>query len=187
MKIELKPRDIKPQLPLKHKSYWVFWALGAILALILLVLLVNRIRSRLDERERKAAPEPPKTPAHIIAGRRLSQLQNEHYPARHAYRVYHFALSEIVREYLQNRYAFPALESTTAEITAYIRRKYPQGLDERMVQDILAPCDYVKFAGFTPSQEDAEALLPLAVELVERTREDRYTSPTPVQTSEVSS
>ena len=187
VKIDLKPRDIKPPLPLMHKSYWVFWALGALLALILVVLLINRIRNRLDERERKALPEPPKTPAHIIAFRRLAQLENEHYPARQAFRVYHFALSEIVREYLQNRYHFPALESTTSEIEAYIRRTYPQGLDERMVRDVLHPCDYVKFAGFTPSEDDAEALMPLAKELVERTRADRFSSSDTVPKSEVSS
>jgi len=96
------------------------------------------------------------------------------------YREYHFTLSEITREYIENRWGFPAREYTTDEITAYIRRHYPQGLDERLASDILSPCDMVKFASFSPSQEEADKLLALAYLLVNRTkREEGSLSPLP--------
>ncbi len=171
-KIELKlePKDIKPPAPLMVRTYWLLYALLALLGLVVVAYVFARIKEHKQARALHK-PAPPPEPAHVIALRRLEQLKESNYIAKRNFKLFYFLLSDIIREYLQNRYRFPAKEYTTSEILDYIRKNYPPNLDERMVNDILTPCDLVKFAGFTSSEEEAERLLGLAYELIERTRE----------------
>ncbi len=86
-------------------------------------------------------------------------------------REYHFQLSEIFRRYLQDRFAFPALDWTTEEIAAYLYENPVLGNALRKRTDaVLRQTDRVKFAR---SLDDAPAdPMPDVVQLIRSTAPD---------------
>jgi hypothetical protein len=72
-------------------------------------------------------------------------------------------LADVVRQYLQMRYALPALERTTSEILAAIEESSELGSRERvLVQELLNSCDVVKFAGALNGPDECRQLMRLA-------------------------
>lgn len=137
-------------------------AVAATTALTLLAVLVLR-RWILPRRFEK-----PKVPAHVTAYGRLEALRpalQVDEPARDVF----FALSEILREYLGNRYDFDALELTTREAMARLDGVDLQGVRPAEIEDVLAFADLVKFAKAPASRADAEDAFRRTRELVDRT------------------
>lgn len=117
-------------------------ALGAALLVVLIVWLVRRLRRRGG----KLAQAEPDEPPDIRALRRLVGPELEAWLFRQEAKPYYSELTDIVREYLEGRFHFPALERTTTEILADLR-----GLDlkghEDFLADLLRVADRAKFAG----------------------------------------
>jgi hypothetical protein len=78
-------------------------------------------------------------------------------------------LSEIVRVYLGRRYEFPALDSTSSEIRAYLRRRAGTEAALEILDDWLRVSDMVKYAGYQPPEEEARAAVAEARELIAAT------------------
>ena len=75
-----------------------------------------------------------------------------------------------MRRYLGGVRGFDAIEMTSDEILAYLR-KYPlAGVTFVEVERLLRECDLVKFARYVPAHEESDEILALAVSLVERGR-----------------
>lgn len=81
-----------------------------------------------------------------------------------------FELSEIVRAYLGRRLRFDALDLTSEELLAELRRRRLLGLDLLEISDELSWQDLVKFARAEPSADDCERAIDRAASLVDRTR-----------------
>jgi hypothetical protein len=85
-------------------------------------------------------------------------------------------VSEAIREYLGRRYNLSltnqaGLELTTAELLGLLRGvAWPRTMTGSQVEAFLGECDIVKFARYTPTAKEAEALLAQAFDLVEKTR-----------------
>ncbi|HEY6000135.1 MAG TPA: hypothetical protein VI078_12675, partial [bacterium] len=90
--------------------------------------------------------------------------------------VWYRELSDVVRRYLEDRFALRAPERTTEEL---IREAAVSGqlkpAHQELVRLFLAHCDLVKFARHRPSSEDASRALAAAERLV------RETAPPPTQ------
>jgi hypothetical protein len=85
---------------------------------------------------------------------------------------YHSQLTYIIREYLENRYHIPALESTSLEILRDLKNHITEAEIIKSTDDILNIADWVKFAKGIP-EENANALaLERAIEIVLFTKED---------------
>ncbi len=137
-------------------------AVAATTALTLLAVLVLR-RWILPRRFEK-----PKVPAHVTAYGRLEALRpalQVDEPGRDVF----FAFSEILREYLGNRYDFDALELTTREAMARLDGVDLQGVQPAEIEDVLAFADLVKFAKAPASRADAEDVFRRTRALVDRT------------------
>ena len=79
-------------------------------------------------------------------------------------------LSDVMREYLGNRFDFDGLESTTDEIISRLRRltRYQALLPEIIA--LLGECDLVQFAKAPAEQERSTELLRQARAIVNRTQ-----------------
>jgi len=71
--------------------------------------------------------------------------------------------------HLGNTYGFDGLESTTDEILARVRRLPSPTFPLADVELLLGECDLVKFANFTPSEEDTAKIATLAESIVRAT------------------
>ncbi len=136
-------------------------ALGAGLALF----LRRRLRARLALR-----PEPPPRPPHEIALEKLDRLGVGGIAEDADLRTFYFALSEIIREYLGDRFLFDSLEMTTEELVVELRRRSPRALVLGEVEGWLSACDLVKFAKVAPTTSEARGALETAIRIASSTR-----------------
>ena len=140
-------------------------ALILIMAIIFLILYIIR---------KKQGPPPinvVKRPAHEIAFHKLNQLKAEELWQKGEVKNYQSQLTYISREYVENRYDIPALESTTGEILTDLKNvNFPEELVEKM-REMLQLADMVKFAKATPPEEMHIRLMDFAHEIVDSTKQ----------------
>jgi hypothetical protein len=152
-------RDIKG--PIEVGLTWqeiATYAAGAILILALIVLIYYLIKRR-KIKPVETIRELPKKPAHEIALERLEALQQEKLWQQGNYKLYFTLLSEIVREYISNRWGVDAMERTTDEI---LHSSMAQQLNNDLYQrlrTLLQLSDLAKFAKHTPLASENEQAL----------------------------
>ena len=127
---------------------------------------------RNKKKQEEIIPEPViiKRPAHTIALEKLDNLDDAKLWQKGQIKEYQSELTFIIREYLENRYDMPALESTTDEITKALRKRDFNKEDETDLQNILQIADLVKFAKATPAEELHQQFLDRAYGFVKKTK-----------------
>ena len=136
------------------------------------MVIHRRIKARAQLR-----PAPPPRPAHQIALDKLDHLARTGFGPEADMQVLYFQLSEVIREYLGARFAFPALEMTTEELIDHLPKRVPRGVVVGEIAGWLAGCDLVKFAKQQPAPGDARGALETAIRIVESTRPRPPTTP----------
>lgn len=155
-----EPRDIAPVVDVYQDDYTLLWVLGALAVIALVALLVRYLVKNWDRFHPRGplAPPPPRPPEQV-ALEKLDDLRDGGLPGSGAKKVWYIDLSEIMREYVGNRYGFDGLESTTEEIVRVMRGKKTAGLTQAELFSFLNDCDMVKFAKYeTDEREDQENL-----------------------------
>lgn len=147
----------------------VFWLtiLAVILILALGVYLFDKYVRKRQKPEEKP-PEPP-VPPEILFEKEIAQLLADSLLEKGLVKEYNLRVSEILRRYLGSRLGFYALESTTTELLAELKKK---GLEKDVLRKIESFCeinDPVKFAKWMPPTALSESLVTLAREVAEKT------------------
>jgi len=145
--------DIKGQAEIKIDPLPYLLAATLVLFLavsaILIIMMIRRRRMR-----RLLSAEPSfRPPAHELAMKRLNELRGRDLIGQGMIKQYYTELSEIIREYLENRYTLFALEQTTDEI---VREAEALDLSRELhgrLGELLRACDLVKFAKHRPPQD----------------------------------
>lgn len=164
-------KDIKDQAEVKIR-----WREFITLALIVLAaLIVGALLWRWWVKWQKNRPEifippPPPRPAHEIAYEKLEKLKAKYTGQSYGNREFFFLLSEIVREYLENRYQILALERTTPELKREIDQSLIAGSVRTSIFDLLESCDEVKFAKGAPDVAPVGRSIAKAFSIVDETR-----------------
>ncbi len=176
--LEVKDVSIKPDSlyiepikdiivePTRFMDYWPYWG-AALLGLLLLGLW------RFSKRPVKEKVYPKvivKKMPHEIALAKLYALQTEQpWLQAGVMKAYYDDLTFITREYLENRYGIKALESTTGEILAALRRVNIPQEAAAILPGLLQTADMVKFAKANPDSNTGETWLERAITLVQMT------------------
>ena len=142
--------DLKP-LELPKRTLWPFIAVAALLVLSAVAAWF------LWKRRRKPEALQLVLPPHLEAEQRLRELEAMGLLARGDFKRYYFLLSEIFRRYLEQRFAFPAVERTTEEILAKLDALRATEAHKDEVRDFLRNTEPVKFAGAGCSSPEALA------------------------------
>jgi hypothetical protein len=119
----------------------------------------------------------PLLPLDVRTRKALDALKAEDLPARGLVKDFYFRLSEIVRGYLGERYGFEALECTSSELMAELRRMRAPGLPEDALMRFVSESDMVKYARAEASPEACRDALAFGYTLIEKT----YVPPPPPQ------
>jgi hypothetical protein len=155
-------RDIKPIFA--FPSYlWMYLLGGFVLAVILAFLALRFLRKRRLPEETLLPPEPPWKAA-LDA---LMRLPFSEWRREGAFKAYYFALSDVLKRYLEGRYGFAAAEETTSEILMFLRERKIPVRDE--VREFFEGADSVKYAKRAPSDREMETAYDDVRGLVERT------------------
>ncbi|MDZ7370675.1 MAG: hypothetical protein ONB12_05855 [candidate division KSB1 bacterium] len=164
-------RDIKPPItpPYNYRALFA-WIAASLAALVLVgaaVYIIRRRQQGLPLLPRRAKLPPP---AHEIALKALDELVNSDLLAKGEIKEYYSRLSDIIRRYVDSRYAIYAMEMTTTQLLEAMREA---GLAEELVemmQNFLQPCDWVKFAKYIPGEEEHRRTTELAYRFVNETK-----------------
>ncbi len=147
---------------------WIGMGLGIILFIVIVILLLMKY---VFNKKVKIIPEQPKIviPAHVVALQKLEQIKVEKLWQSGQIKLFYTQLTDVIREYLAEAYDINAMELTTDEIVALVKKN--KDLDEiRLVlKDMLELSDLVKFAKFVPLENENEASVINAFMIVEKT------------------
>lgn len=165
-----KTKDIKPEFDYPFKWSWYkdyfYWGLAALLFIAsIIVLWYYLLKKRKKTQKQTVVLEPP----HVVALRELEKLKHEAIWKENRVKEFHSAISEILRAYIERRYRFPALESTTDEIMSVIKTKVITQEQKENLEQILRLSDLVKFAKWLPLPNENEWSVDSAIQFVKQT------------------
>jgi len=147
-------RDLKP-LAESPRELPLLWILGAAGCLLLFAALGAWMALRRRRRHEAVMLLPPEERAR----RELADLEATGILEERRYREYVFGLSLIFRRFLEGKYRIAAVEQTSEEIMARLRRENP--LEEalkKMTRSFLEETDPIKYCGLDPREEETGAL-----------------------------
>ncbi len=157
---------------------------------LLLVLVIVGIVVFMLTRKKKVKPinifkPKPKQPPYEKAFEALEQLKKDKLWQQGFIKEYYSKLSGIVREYIEERWEVPAIESTTYETLILMDKKLHHADSLRILRELLDLSDLVKFAKAKPLPSENEKSLANAYEFLRNTKPDQEHLPVPEFSTEV--
>lgn len=123
--------------------------------------------------------EKPKEPAHIIALRELEHIKQEKLWQKGEVKAFHSNLTDVLRDYIEDRYGIPAPEQITSEILESLRSvDLPDDKVLMKIQQVLELADLVKFAKMEPLPDENDLALKNAYFFVNETK---FEAPKPAE------
>ena len=172
--------DILPIKPIleEPRNLLDYWWVVALLGVGVLIFGVREYRRR-QTKLPPAAPPPP--PAHVRALTELDELEQRNLWQNGQTDTYYVVLTRILRTYLEARFAIPALEMTTRQITRELKERAGLDAEERKeLGELLQLSDLVKFAKATPPEDLHPRSLQRVRDFVRATGIEERTEPQPV-------
>jgi hypothetical protein len=113
----------------------------------------------------------PGLPAHITALNQLNELREKKLWQQGEVKQYYIELSDVLREYLEKRYAVKTHEKTTDEIFVELRHVAITQENKNTLRQILSVSDLVKFAKEQPLPPENEQNINKAIDFVLKTQQ----------------
>ena len=155
--------------------------LGILLAIVVAAFVWTTVRVIKNKPVIRIVKIKPKLPSHIVAMNRIDEIkQDTSLKAEGNEKEYYTKLTDVLREYMHDRYGFDAQEMTTSEIIdEMLKMKNKESIKE--LREILEVADLVKFAKMKPSMFENERNMTNAIEFVNGTKnieEEKVKQPT---------
>lgn len=168
-------KDVKDVIPVEYNlKHWLKdnWVLLLMLALIIIavIFLVKFILKKRKENPVEVVKPKEIIPAHIVALKQLATLRSEELWQQGEVKKYYIRISDILREYLEERHRIMALEETTDEILLELSRLNVKPEEIQRLKKILQTSDQVKFAKAHPVAADNENIITLAELFIDNTK-----------------
>ena len=139
-------------IPYTWREFLPYILLAWLIILLIVIAVFAWKKYKKKQAELPARPKP-KDPAHIWARKELKALEDEKLWQKDQVKAYYSRLTEILRLYLEYRFEWLALESTTEEIEQSIDNyKMKEKAKDNLLQ-ILRTADLVKFAKMLPAPD----------------------------------
>ena len=159
-------RDVRGPVALQSDWWWVL----IVLVGLALMGLVWGMLVFLRHKKKAVLPPPPRL-VWEIAYEALEQLERSGLIPEGRIKEHYAVLSDIVRHYIEGRFAIRAPEMTTEEFMD--KARYSTGLTDAQkafLRDFLDASDMVKFAKFVPAFDQMKEALRLARRFVDETK-----------------
>jgi len=166
--------DIKAPIeaPFRLSELYRFlpWILGG---LLLILLIAAGIWFYVKRRNPLKAfiSDKPKEPAHVIALRELEHIKHEKLWQKGEVKAFHSELTDVLRNYIEDRYGIPAPELITSEILTFLKSvDLPDDNVLAKIRQVLEQADLVKFAKMEPLPNENDLSLMNAYFFVNQTK-----------------
>jgi len=170
-------KDIKP--PFEENYSWIDWlkdnmyvVYGTLVSILIVIVIIIIIRYFRKVPPPMVVVEKTKIPAHIIAIEKLNKLRDDKLWQDNKIKQYYSELSEILREYIENRFKIQALEQTTDEILIEFRNVAVDDESKLKLKQALFLADLVKFAKEQPLPNENELSLTNSYDFVNGTKRE---------------
>ncbi|MCW3787044.1 hypothetical protein [Plebeiibacterium sediminum] len=152
---------------------YIYWVLGILVVLGLAIWGYLYYKRKHQGDGKVFIKAKPDEPAHIIAIRELDKVKEAKLWENNKIKEFYTSVSNILREYIENRYDIPALEQTSIEILSEIKTsaKIDKEIFDQLNQ-VLELSDLVKFAKFEPLPDEHALSLMNAYFFIEKTKEN---------------
>ncbi len=157
--------------PLSIPRGWLptaLWILALALAVAAGWWLARRARRRAAEKG-AVSEDGPSRSAHERALEELDRLEASGLLERGRVKDYYIEVSDVLRRYLEGRYAVRALEMTSREVLERLEGAAVGPRVHRRFASFFDECDLVKFAKHRPDRDACGAIVPAARALVDAT------------------
>jgi hypothetical protein len=166
-------KDIKPIMSApfywSELFTWVGYGMLALLLLGVIVLLLMKFVFKKKVPFISDAPEPV-IPPHIVALNRLEVIKEEKAWQLGNMKAFYTDVTDVLRVYLEGQFAINAMELTSDEILALVKKEPQMDPVRAQLKQLLQMADLVKFAKMIPLENENEANLLIAFEVVEKTK-----------------
>lgn len=168
-------REFRPLKPIFDfaAAWWPYLlGLGILMAAVYFFYRYYWQRQEQQEEPEKApfTPTPFVNPIKELQ-QSIQSLKQEEPSSQEDFKEFYIRLGNAIRRYFEDLYGIPALELTSRELLAMLRRR---SIDEDLIgetQAVLQEADMVKFAKFKPSRKQAGNALKKAHNFLSRARE----------------
>ncbi len=158
---------IKEPYTFKELLPWILVGTAAILLIALLIYYLVKRKKKQPIFKRRSKP---KLPAHILAINKLEELRLTKLWQSGHLKKYYSELTDILREYLVNRYQFDAQEMTSYEITNKLNEFGINKDAMGKINGVMYLSDMVKFAKAIPTALENDLGLTHCVDFVNETK-----------------
>ncbi len=173
---------IKPitDVMMAKESNWLW--LQILIGAILFIILGFTIWYFFIRKENKVAikKEEPVLPLYDRTIQALRDLESRKLWQQHQLKEYYSALTDILRNYLEERFNMHAMESTTEEIISQISRHPETRTMVNELQFVGELADMAKFARSKPLPDENMRAMQLVIQFVEHTKPQPVTTEKPV-------
>ncbi|MDR1985013.1 MAG: hypothetical protein LBQ28_09365 [Prevotellaceae bacterium] len=166
-----KMYDIKRQItyPLTLGEI-LFWVL-IIIVIIIIVIAGIILYRRWKNKQPLFGKAKPKIPPHVVAFKELSLLRTEKLWQQGKVKLYYTRITDIIRKYIEGRFSILAMEKTSDEILADIKKnKIDEMYSFDKLREMFYTSDLAKFAKYQPAPDENEDSFKTAFEFVTNTQ-----------------
>lgn len=164
-------RGLKAQATIPPDYTRLYIVVGSVIAILLLTGVIVYLLIR-HSRRGYPQPERPAGPPHEVALAELEALLASTLREEGRIKEFYYELSEIIRRYLGNRFHIYTLERTTEEILEQLQLLYLDVDTLAKISTFLADTDLVKFARYRPTDDECDACITAARQIVVVTKQD---------------
>lgn len=163
--VEAVPFHLFDFLPDFIVDYWWIYLIIILIAIIGVCVYLFWIK-----RGKVVVQAPKLIPPYEEAMQRLEELKSRKLWQAGQEKEYYTVLTDILRNYIDRRFDINAMEMTSSQIIAVLRKnKETKAVNEQLGQ-ILEMADFVKFAKVRPLPDDNEASYQRAINFVNETK-----------------
>lgn len=166
IRVSVAPADTTAKIYDIIKPYRAAVTVGELLPWILIIILcgiivwsATKFFSKLKRSKTGVEPVTITDPAHIIAFRELEKLREEALWQKGEIKKYYTKLTEILRQYLENRFRVFSLELTTSEtLEVLVKTGFKKDATYNLLKSVLTEADLVKFAKYNPEPSENDSI-----------------------------
>lgn len=142
---------------------------GGIISILLIALIAWLIwRKRKGKPIRLHFKTVKHIPPHDKAIAEIEKIKNRHMNDADDLKDYYTMLTDTLRQYMESRFGFSAMEMTTAEIVERLKQEDPKKLNE--LKELFETADLVKFAKHETQSNENDRNLLAAIDFVNETK-----------------
>lgn len=165
------PKDVQDNPFLWNEWSFAFWLSFSV---VLISITIYYLWTRLKENKPVWSKVRiiKKVPPHQKALKEIGKLKENKKSASEDQKSYYTVLTNILREYIKERFGFNAMEMTSSEIISRLRSEGGENITEEL-GELFITADLVKFAKYSTLLNENDINLINAIEFINTTKQEK--------------